>query len=41
MIQQEKTGLAPALAPQLNDEPQSTYDAGLAARPTPMMEQYI
>lgn len=41
MIQQEKTGLAPALAPQLNDEPQSTYDAGLAAHPTPMMEQYI
>ena len=26
---------------ELADEPQSTYDAGLNARPTPMMEQYI
>lgn len=26
---------------ELADEPQSAYDAGLNARPTPMMEQYI
>ncbi|MDR2311617.1 MAG: DNA mismatch repair protein MutS [Brucellaceae bacterium] len=26
---------------ELADEPQSTYDAGLNSRPTPMMEQYI
>lgn len=26
---------------QMADEPQSSYDAGLTSRPTPMMEQYI
>ncbi|WP_421091044.1 DNA mismatch repair protein MutS [Pseudochrobactrum sp. MP213Fo] len=29
------------MAGELADEPQSSYDAGLTARPTPMMEQYI
>ncbi|MBX8782341.1 DNA mismatch repair protein MutS [Ochrobactrum sp. GRS2] len=41
MTQHDTASVKPDRTPELADEPQSTYDAGLTARPTPMMEQYI